>query len=276
MAVLFELGSGLILMDEKRSFFNQRLLAFFAHGFTMVLMVKKRGQKPVALKGDNSEPISETIENRDGERGRFGYARVSTVDQNLDLQIDALKAERCGMIFIERSSTRHADRRLWGQFLNHRRAGQTVVVWRFDRLARSVAELIDITQYLASCEVDLVSVTEKIDTSSPMGRMTFHVLAAVAQFERDLIRERTLAGLESARARGRIGGRPKALTRAQIALAVKLREKGSSNRQTAKSFGVSHSTVGDALRQYDDDMRQAEAGADGWAIDSHGLPFRYD
>ena len=125
--------------------------------------------------------------------------------------------------------------------------GGALVVWRFDRLGRSLPDLLQIVERIEKEGAHLVSLTEKIDTSSSAGRMVFHVMGALAQFERDLIRERTIAGLEAARAAGRIGGRPKALTLAQIRQAIKLIEAGERPPEVARSFKVGVSTLRAAI-----------------------------
>lgn len=140
----------------------------------------------------------------------IGYARVSTDDQTLDLQRDALRAEGCERIFEDKASGA-GDRPGLHDALTHLRAGDTLVVWRLDRLGRSLKDLIARAEALRTQGVGLRSLKEAIDTDSSTGQLVFHIFGALAEFERALIRERTNAGLKAARARGRMGGRPKKL-----------------------------------------------------------------
>jgi DNA invertase Pin-like site-specific DNA recombinase len=139
----------------------------------------------------------------------IGYARVSTVDQSLDLQIDALTEFGCEEIFQEKVSGAKDDREELLQALRMLRAGDKFVVYKLDRLARSTKRLIEIADALREKGVEFVSIQDKIDTSTPAGKAMFGMLSVLAEFERDIIRERTMAGLKAARARGRKGGRPK-------------------------------------------------------------------
>jgi DNA invertase Pin-like site-specific DNA recombinase len=141
-----------------------------------------------------------------------GYARVSTQDQDHDLQLVALRKAGCERIFEETASGAQRDRPELAAALDYVRAGDLLVVWKLDRLARSLKQLIETVEDLEARQIGFQSLTEKIDTSSPGGRLTFHIFGALAEFERTLIKERTMAGLASARARGRVGGRPRALT----------------------------------------------------------------
>ena len=141
----------------------------------------------------------------------IGYARVSTHEQTLALQQDALKAAQCGLTFTDTISGVKTERPGLQQALSHLRAGDTLVVWRLDRLGRSLKHLIETVTRLEAQGIGFKSLTESIDTTTPGGVLIFHVFGALAQFERDLIRERTRAGLTAARARGRQGRRPKAL-----------------------------------------------------------------
>ena len=143
----------------------------------------------------------------------IGYARVSTSEQTLALQQDALKAAQCELTFEDTISGVKTERPGLDQALSHLRAGDTLVVWRLDRLGRSLPHLIETVTRLQAKGIGLKSLTESIDTTTPGGVLIFHVFGALAQFERDLIRERTRAGLTAARARGKQGGRPKALAR---------------------------------------------------------------
>ena len=138
-----------------------------------------------------------------------GYARVSTGEQTLALQLDALAKAGCGRVFEETASGAKADRVVLAELLGYLRAGDTLVVWRLDRLGRSLGHLIATVAELADRGIGFRSLTEQIDTTTSGGKLVFHVFGALAEFERDLLRERTHAGL--AAARGRTGGRPKAL-----------------------------------------------------------------
>ena len=138
----------------------------------------------------------------------IGYARVSTGEQTLDLQLDALATAGCAKTSTETASGAKAERPVLADVLGYLRAGDTLVVWRLDRLGRSLRHLIETIAALAERGIGFKSLTEQIDTTTPGGKLIFHVFGALAEFERDLIRERTKAGLEPARARGRVGGRP--------------------------------------------------------------------
>ncbi len=140
----------------------------------------------------------------------IGYARVSTQDQTLALQLDALKATGCERIFQDTASGTNTERKGLEQALDHVRAGDTLVVWRLDRLGRSLRHLIEAITALAARGIGFKSITEQIDTTTSGGKLIFHVFGALAEFERDIIRERTQAGLAAAGARGRRGGRPMA------------------------------------------------------------------
>jgi DNA invertase Pin-like site-specific DNA recombinase len=143
----------------------------------------------------------------------IGYARVSTLDQNLDLQVDALKAAGCTKIFVEKGSGANRSRPELTKALNFVRAGDVFVCWKLDRVARSVQHLIDVTDHLKRNKVQFKSLQDAIDTTTATGTLMFQMLAAFAEFERNVIIERTLAGLAAAKARGRVGGRPKGLRR---------------------------------------------------------------
>src|SRR5574338_1233398 len=141
----------------------------------------------------------------------IGYARVSTGEQTLALQLDALNAAGCGTVYEETASGAKADRPVLAEVLAYLRPGDTLVVWRLDRLGRSLQHLIDVVAQLAERGIGFKSLTEQIDTTTPGGKLIFHVFGALAEFEREIIRERTQAGLQAARARGRQGGRPRSL-----------------------------------------------------------------
>jgi DNA invertase Pin-like site-specific DNA recombinase len=142
----------------------------------------------------------------------IGYARVSTTDQTLDLQKDALQKAGCERIFTDTASGAKAERVGLDEAMSHLREGDTLVVWRLDRLGRSLKHLIETITSLNNRQIGFKSITESIDTTTSGGKLIFHIFGALAEFERDIIRERTQAGLIAARARGRKGGRPKALT----------------------------------------------------------------
>lgn len=146
----------------------------------------------------------------------IGYARISTPEQSLDLQIDALKAVGCDRIFSDCVSGSKSDRPGLIEALNFARSTDVLVVWKLDRLGRSLRHLIDTVQKLTERGIEFRSLQENLDTVSPGGKLLFHIFGAIAEFERDLIRERTLAGLAAARARGRKGGAKKMLSQTQI------------------------------------------------------------
>jgi DNA invertase Pin-like site-specific DNA recombinase len=175
---------------------------------------------------------------------RIGYARVSTDDQTLDLQRDALKRAKCRHTYEEQASGKNTARPELDGCLKALRKGDTLVVWRLDRLGRSLRDLIQLTQDLQGRGIGLESLTEKIDTVSTTGKLVFHVFAALAEFERNLIRERTLAGLKAARARGRSGGRPKKLSPKELkAIRTLLRSNEVPVQDIAAQFNVNRSTL---------------------------------
>lgn len=174
---------------------------------------------------------------------KIGYARVSTDDQNLDLQLDALKKAGCETIYEEKASGKSADRPELDSCLKALRQGDTLVVWRLDRLGRSLPDLVRIIESLHTQGVAFESIAEKIETGSAAGKLVFHVFAALAEFERNLIRERTLAGLTAARSRGRVGGRRRLLDEKKIAQARALLLGGTSYPDAAKTLGVSDMTL---------------------------------
>src|SRR4051795_8198611 len=146
----------------------------------------------------------------------IGYARVSTNEQNLDLQRDALNKAGCTEIYTDNVSGTKATRPGLTEALSHLRSGDTLVVWRLDRLGRSLRHLIDTVTELQERGIGFKSVTESIDTTTSGGKLVFHIFGALAEFEREIIRERTQAGLQAARTRGKLGGRPKALSEKQV------------------------------------------------------------
>lgn len=148
-----------------------------------------------------------------------GYARVSTLDQKPALQTDALKAAGCTRIFTEKASGAQRDRPELKATLDYLREGDTLVVWKLDRLARSMRQLIETVEDLQTRGIELRSLMENIDTTTAGGRLIFHIFGALAEFERAVIRERTAAGLQAARARGRKGGRPRTFGPREVAAA---------------------------------------------------------
>ncbi|GCE32189.1 resolvase [Dictyobacter alpinus] len=142
---------------------------------------------------------------------KLGYIRVSGDKQTTALQEDAMQREHCDRTFIDKMSGKRFDRPEFLRMLDMARSGDVIVVWRLDRLGRSLKELVETVGQLGERGIELRSLKENIDTTTPTGKLMFHIIAAMAEFERDVIRERTMAGLEAARARGRKGGRPKAI-----------------------------------------------------------------
>ncbi len=179
---------------------------------------------------------------------RIGYARVSTEDQNTSLQIDALKNAGCEQLFEEKVSGKSKDRPELDVCLKVLREGDTLVVWRLDRLGRSLEHLVQIIRDLESRNIGFLSLTESIDTTNAGGKLIFHIFAALAEFERNLISERTKAGLKAARARGRKGGRKAKLTNSDMRkAAAMLRDPLVTKTEVAKHFGVSRVTLNAAL-----------------------------
>lgn len=173
-----------------------------------------------------------------------GYARVSTQDQNPNLQLDALKAAGCERTFVEKVSGTHRERPTLMAAIDYLRAGDTLVVWKLDRLARSMKQLIETIEVLERQGAGFRSLTEAIDTTTAGGRLVFHIFGALAEFERAMILERTRAGLDAARARGRGGGRPPKLTEEDVAAArALLADSDISIEYVAKRFNVSPATL---------------------------------
>ena len=173
----------------------------------------------------------------------IGYARVSTRDQTPLAQLDALHAAGCERVFTETASGAKADRPELAAALDYLRDGDTLVVWKLDRLARSVRQLVQTVHDLDARNIALRSLTEAIDTASPGGRLVFHVFASIAEFERGLIQERTSVGLDAARRQGRTGGRPRALDADKIAIARALLASGIPVTKVAQQLGVSRSVL---------------------------------
>lgn len=183
---------------------------------------------------------------------KYGYARVSTKDQILDLQIDALKQAGCNKIFREIVSGSRADRPEWLRLLDEIQEGDTLVIWKLDRMGRSLHHLVIIVNELVSKNIDIISLQDPLNTTTAQGRLIFNMFASLAEFEKDLIRERTIAGLKSARARGRMGGRPKGLSEkakkvACTAEALYLQKELTSD-EIAEQLGISKTTLYKYLR----------------------------
>lgn len=173
-----------------------------------------------------------------------GYARVSTQDQKTELQLDALKAAGCEKVFVEKASGAQRDRPELKAALDYMRDGDTLVVWKLDRLARSMKQLIETVEGLEEVGVGFRSLTEAIDTTTAGGKLIFHVFGALAEFERSIIRERTRAGLDAARARGRKGGRPPKLQAQDLKAArAMLADKSITVEDVAKHLRVSTATL---------------------------------
>jgi DNA invertase Pin-like site-specific DNA recombinase len=183
---------------------------------------------------------------------KLGYARVSTRDQNLDLQLDALKRAGCERIYQDVASGSKTERPALDEMLGQLRTGDVLVIWKLDRMGRSLAHLVELVGDLVKRKVGLVSLNDPIDTTSAQGRLVFNLFASLAEFERELVRERTQAGLSAARARGRVGGRPKGLSSQAQATAMAAetlyREKRLSISAIAGKLHISKSTLYGYLR----------------------------
>jgi DNA invertase Pin-like site-specific DNA recombinase len=174
---------------------------------------------------------------------KIGYIRISKHEQNEALQRDALKEAECEKYFSDTMTGVKFERKGLEKALAFIRPGDTLVVWKLDRLGRSLKDLIETLNLLKERGVDFISLTERIDTSTPGGKLIFHLRGALAEFERDLIRERTLAGLAAARARGRVGGRPKRASDGKVALARQLyQDSKHSVADICSLLGISRST----------------------------------
>ena len=175
---------------------------------------------------------------------KIGYARVSTNDQNLDLQTDALKQAGCEKIFSDRGvSGAKAERPGLDKALNQIRKKDVLVIWKLDRLGRSLSHLLSTIEDLKQRGAHFASIQDGFDTSTASGKMVFSVIGAMAEYEKNLTRERTMAGLAAARARGRMGGRPKSLDASQVKVAIALAEAGKLTiKEICKQVGCSRST----------------------------------
>ena len=181
---------------------------------------------------------------------RVGYARVSTHEQNLEAQLDALQQAGCDKIVSEKVSTRKEEREKLNEVLNWLRTGDILICTKMDRLARSMRELLNIMDDLTERNIDVVFVDQSIDTTQAGGKLIFHMFAAIAEFERDLTRERTLAGLASARARGRKGGRKRSLIGTRLETAFRMYDSGEYTvRKICESINAKERTFYEYLRQ---------------------------
>ena len=181
---------------------------------------------------------------------KIGYARVSTKDQNLDLQRDALKSAGCEKIFTDKVSGTNENRKGLDEAFNFVRSGDVLVVWKLDRLGRSLKHLIETVTDLEEKGIGFCSLQESIDTTSSGGRLIFNIFGALAQFEREIIKERTHAGLVAARARGRNGGRPRVMDSHKVAMAKQLMEnKDIPVKEVCRTLDVSKATLYRYLKQ---------------------------
>ena len=175
---------------------------------------------------------------------RIGYARVSTGDQNFDLQVGSLEEAGCERIYKEKTSGAAKSRPELEKCLDSLREGDALVVWRLDRFGRSLKDLVSKMEALEEKDVDFVSLTEGIDTTTAQGKLTFHIFGALAEFERELTRERTMAGLEAAREQGRVGGRPRALQEEDIPQVQALMQNPEvSTSDICERFDISRATL---------------------------------
>jgi DNA invertase Pin-like site-specific DNA recombinase len=173
----------------------------------------------------------------------IGYARVSTADQNLDMQLDALKKYGCERIFEEKITGTKKERPKLAEMMTILRTGDKVIIYKLDRISRSTKHLIELSEYFEKRGVEFVSLQDSINTSSPMGRFFFRILASISELERDIISERTIAGLNAARARGRKGGRPP-VDKKKLDLAIKMyKSKDYSISEIIKVTRISQATL---------------------------------
>jgi DNA invertase Pin-like site-specific DNA recombinase len=183
-------------------------------------------------------------------RMKIGYARVSTDEQHLGLQRDALETAGCEVIYQDEGISGIAkERRGLAQALAALRAGDTLVVWKLDRLGRSLGFLCELVEQLGKQGAGFQSLTDGMDTTTHSGKLVFHIMGALAEFERDLIRERTRAGMKAAKKRGKHVGRPRALSPAQVQHMRELLDAGKTQREVAELLGVSANTVGRELKR---------------------------
>lgn len=177
---------------------------------------------------------------------KIGYARVSTQDQNLELQTDSLKVAGCEIVYKEKISGKTKDRPELEKMITQLRPGDQVIVWKLDRLGRSLRDLIDLISRFNNIGVEFISLQDSINTATATGRFTFNIFASLAEFEREIISERTKAGLIAARSRGRSGGRPKGLSKESMSKAKSVKilydKKEKTVEQIAKDLGISRAT----------------------------------
>jgi DNA invertase Pin-like site-specific DNA recombinase len=182
---------------------------------------------------------------------KIGYIRVSKQEQHEALQIDALKEAGCEKWFVDKMTGSKAERKGLNEALAYLRPGDTFVVWKLDRAGRSLTHLIDLLKGLNERGIGFMSLTEQIDTTTPGGKLIFHLMGALAEFERDLIRERTNAGLAAAKVRGRVGGRPRKLkTNGKVALARRMfADQSHSIPEMCAALGISRATLYRSVRE---------------------------
>lgn len=191
----------------------------------------------------------------------IGYARVSTADQNLTLQVDALEQAGCEKIFVEKASGAMRDRPQLAAALEYARPGDVLVVWKLDRLARSLRLILDTVEQLHGRGIEIRCLQQQLDTSSTWGKAFFQMMGIIAEVERNLNHERTLAGLASARARGRVGGRPRKMGDAQVISAKALLERGDRTvAEVARELNISTATLYKYLPAARHNLTQAEHG----------------
>ena len=218
--------------DHWRSLFSKPVLECYARFVASSTSIKKK------------TPAKKVVQGKTQGRGLLiGYARVSTQDQNLELQTEALQLAGCKKLFEDRVSGTRVERPGLAQARESLRAGDTLVVWKLDRLGRSVKHLVEFVGELQKEGVQFKSLTDSIDTGTPSGRFFFHVMASLAEMERELIVERTRAGLEVARQLGRTGGRKRQMTETKVKAAKKLLARGTPAREVASNLGVSVPTL---------------------------------
>jgi DNA invertase Pin-like site-specific DNA recombinase len=180
---------------------------------------------------------------------KYGYARVSTNSQDNQLQLDALKAAGCKKIYEEKASGANTDRPELKQCLKAMNNGDQLVVWKLDRLGRSLPHLIEVINTLEVESKSFQSLTENIDTTSPTGKLIFHIFGSLAEFERSLIRQRVMAGLEAAKKKGTKFGRPEALSSKDREMAITMFNGGASKKDIAEHFGVARQTIYSVLKE---------------------------
>ena len=183
---------------------------------------------------------------------KYGYVRISTKEQSWDLQVDALKKAGCQIVYCEVARGAQENRPEWDKLFSELESGDTLVIWKLDRMGRSLQHLTKIVNELIKRNVDVVSLNDPVDTTTAQGKLMFNMFASLAEFEKDLIRERTMAGLESARARGRQGGRPKGMSEKakQVACVAEAlyKQKELTSDQISNQLNISKGTLYKYLR----------------------------